>query len=166
MFTKSWLVRAAALAALVSVVGCSRTPVGNYATVSGTVTHNGSPVDGAKVVLHSTVEAGGKKGGMYSATTDSSGKYLIATVGKEPGIPPGMYKVTIVRLDLRGNLPQEGFDAGQMEASGMAKNLLPKDYEDPNRTKLSVTLEAGKNENKNFDLKGQASTTARPATTP
>ncbi len=36
---------------------------------------------------------------------------------------------------------------------------MPKDYEDPLRTKLSFTLEPGKNVDKNFDLKGQASNT-------
>jgi hypothetical protein len=48
----------------------------------------------------------------------------------------------------------------------MARNLLPKDYENVGTTKLSVTVEAGKNENKNFDLKGQASSTARPMGVP
>jgi len=127
--------------------------------VSGTITHNGTPVSGAKITFHSTVESGGKAGGSYSASTDSNGKYLIATVLKDPGIPPGLYKVTIVRLEnQKGNLPPD-FDAGQMEASGMAKNSLPKDYESPTTTKLAATLEAGKNENVNFDLKGTASNT-------
>ena len=53
---------------------------------------------------------------------------------------------------------------GQMEASGMAKNAMPKDYETLANTKLSVTLEEGKNENKNFELKGKAS--ASTAKTP
>jgi len=137
-------------AGLAFALGCAKTDK-NLATVSGVVTQGGAPLNGAKVTLHSTVQGEGVKGGVYSAQTDSSGKYLIATVGKEPGIPAGMYKVTVVKLDAGSNLP-EGFDAGQMEASGMAKNLLPKDYENPNTTKLSVTLEPGKNENKNFDL--------------
>jgi hypothetical protein len=167
MFAKRWLAPVALFAALASVVGCSRAPSGTFATVSGTVTHNGAPVEAAQVVFHSTVEVGGKRGTSFGAQTDSSGKYLIATVGKDPGIPPGMYKVTITKLDAKSsiNLPKD-FDQGQMEASGMARNLMPKDYEDPNRTKLSVTLEAGKNENKNFDLKGQASNTARPMGVP
>ena len=166
MFAKRCLVRVAGLAALVLALGCSRGGIANLATVSGTVTHNGVPIDGAKVVLHSTAEAAGQKGNSYAATTDSSGKYLIVGLGKEPGIPSGMYKVTVVRLDLKGTLPTDGMDAGQMEASGMSRNLLPKDYEDPARTKLSVTLEPGKNENKNFDLKGQASNTKAPQGVP
>jgi len=160
-----WLMAGVACTVLVVLGGCSG-QTGVYSTISGTVTHNGAPVDNAKVNLHSTVEVNGKKLGPFSAMTDSSGKYLLAMNGKEPGIPPGMYKVTITKLDVKNpNLPPD-FDQGQMEASGLARNLLPKDYENITTTKLSVTLEPGKNENKNFDLKGQASTTAKPTGTP
>jgi hypothetical protein len=165
MLVWRWLTYAAALAVLAAAAGCSRDS-GSYAQVSGVVTFNGSPIDGAKVTFYSTVESGGEKIGPYSATTDSSGKYLIASVGKQPGVPPGMYKVTIVKLDVRpDNVPAEGWDEGQIEASGMGKNTLPKDYERLATTKLSVTLEAGKNENKDFNLKGQPSGTT-PVHTP
>jgi hypothetical protein len=64
-----------------------------------------------------------------------------------------MYKVTDTKLEATGkNLPQD-FDAGQMAASGMAKNLVSQEYENEKTTKLSVTLEPGKNENKDFDVK-------------
>jgi len=137
-------------------MGCSGGGGGSYATVSGVVTQNGAPLDGARIMFHSTVEAEGKRGNSYAGLTDSSGKYLIANVGKEPGLPPGMYKVTITKLDQKG-LPPEAMDQGMIDASGAAKNTLAKDYENPNTTKLSVTLEAGKNPDKNFDLKGKAS---------
>src|SRR5262249_45836482 len=155
MLVQRWLVRSAVFVALVAAVGCSGGG-GQFATVSGVVTQNNAPVDGAKVTFYSTVQAEGQQGGVCSVLTDSSGKYLISAVGNNPGLPPGMYKVTIVKLDQKGNLPPD-FDAGQMEASGMATNKLPKDYENLNTTKLSVTLEAGKNEHKDFDLKGTAS---------
>jgi hypothetical protein len=157
------LVPVVVCAALATSLGCSGGS-GNLATVSGTVTINGAAADGAKVTLHSTVEVGGKRPGPFSAMTDSSGKYLIATVGKDAGIPPGMYKVTVTKLELKGNLPAE-IDQGQIEASGIARNVLPRDYESLANTKLSVTLEPGKNENKNFDLKGKPSTSG-PAGTP
>jgi hypothetical protein len=165
MFAR-WTVRGFGLVALAALVGCSGGS-GSYCTVSGTVSHNGNPVDGARVTLHSTVEVEGKRGNSYAGLTDSSGKYLIAAVGKDPGIPPGMYKVTITKLDQKGNVPTEGMDQGQLDASGGAKNALPKDYENPATTKLSVTLEPGKNPDKNFELKGKASTsTVTPLPTP
>jgi hypothetical protein len=106
----------------------------------------------------------GKKEGPYSATTDSSGKYLLARAGQDPGIPPGLYKVTITKYDPKAiNLPKD-FDQGQIDASGMGRNMLPKSYESLTTTKLSVTLEAGKNENNNFDLKGEGSNAPPPGT--
>jgi len=143
------------LAALAFVIGCGQSGSGGpHATVSGTVTQGGSPVDGASVTFHSTVEVDGKKVGPFSAMTDSSGKYLLAMVGKEPGIPPGMYKVTITKMDVKAtNLPKEiRDDPGQAEAAGLKINVMPKAYESLATSKLSVTLEAGKNEGKNFDL--------------
>jgi hypothetical protein len=164
MRVRGWQAPLAGWIALAALVGCTGgKDAGSYATVSGVVTNNGAPVDGAKVNFYSTVEAAGKGSASYSVMTDSFGKYLIATVGKEPGIPPGMYKVTITKLDGNSAKLPPDFDQGQLEASGMAKNMMPKDYENVNTTKLSVTLEPGKNENKNFDLKGKASN-ARAAT--
>src|SRR4051794_28538238 len=157
MFALSWLVRGAGLVALVAVVGCSRGD-SNLATVSGTVTHNGAPVEGAKVTFYSTVESGGKRGNSYGGITDSNGKYLIAGIGKEVGIPPGLYKVTVIKLNQKSSLPKEiASDPGQLDAAGIGTNLLPRDYENEKTTKLSATLQSGKNEGVNFDMKGQGS---------
>ena len=134
-------------------------------TGSGVVTHNGTPVDGAKVVFHSTVEVDGKPQQSYGAQTDSSGKYVIATSGRDlPGIPPGLYKVTVSKYEGKGMTPGEGMDAGQIDAAlsdmggsvkGGPVNLLPREYATPGSSKLSATLEPGKNQNVNFDLKGR-----------
>jgi len=161
MFAPSWLIRAAGAAALLVAVGCGGGASGPTATVSGKVTHNGAPLNGAKVVFHSTVEEAGKRGNSYGALTDTNGKYLIVGVGKELGIPPGLYKVTIIKMDTKtgaGGLPKEiADDPGQMFAAGVGTNLLPKDYENEKTTKLSATLEVGKNADVNFDLKGTGS---------
>jgi hypothetical protein len=154
-----------ALVTLLAALGCGGKS-GHLATVSGVVTHNGNPVDGAKVEFHSTTEVEGKRD-VISTTTDSNGKYVIAGMGREPGIPPGMYKVVITKYEGKGlERPQEGFDAGQIDAmvsdtGGAVKgsgviNLLPKEYSSIASTKLSATLESGKNENVNFELKGKA----------
>jgi Carboxypeptidase regulatory-like domain len=151
------LARTTTLFLLGAIAGCSKGP-GDYAHVSGAVTWNGNPVEGAKVTFVSTVEEKGQKA-EYSTTTDSSGKYMIAGVGNKPGIPPGMYKVVITKLVLKGGgkfkAPEEGFDTLQLEMSGAGVNELPKEYADANSTKLSATLESGKNQNVNFDLKGK-----------
>jgi hypothetical protein len=151
------LFQTAGFVALAAVLGCSGS--GNLATVSGVVRHNGNPVEGAKVTFHSTAEVEGKAGLSFSALTDSSGKYVIATgVGKAPGIPPGLYKVTITKMK-GGSGAMEGLDQGQLEAAGAGggsvQNALPMEYATLNTSKLSVTVEVGKNPNKDFDLKGE-----------
>jgi hypothetical protein len=162
MFSRRLFVFTAGCVGLAALAGCGNKNV-SFATVSGTVSYNGNPVDGAKVTFHSTVEVDGKKQA-YGCQTDSSGKFLIATVGKDPGIPAGLYKVTIVKYEGKGIEMQEGMDAGQMDAmisdtggnvKGGPVNLLPKEYSNPNNTKLSVTLDVGKNENKDFPLTGK-----------
>jgi hypothetical protein len=151
---------------ILAQAGCSGGTSGSFGTVSGVVTNNGTPVEGAKVIFHPTVEVEGKKQTSYGALTDSSGKYMIAAISKEqPGIPPGLYKVTVTKYLGKGaDAPQEGMDAGQIDAmlsdtGGKAKggptNELPPEYASPTSTKLSVTLETGKNENVNFSLKGK-----------
>jgi hypothetical protein len=162
MFSQRSLIQAAGFLALVAMIGCSNKG-GAFATVSGVVTHNGTPVEGARIVFHSTVEVDGKAGQGFGAQTDSSGKYVIASIGKDPGVPPGLYKVTVVKYE-GGQAPAEGMDAGQVDAmisdTGGAKvggpiNLLPKEYATVGTTKLSATLEVGKNADVNFALKGK-----------
>jgi len=156
-----WFAWATGLLALTLVIGCGKS--GSFATVSGTVTYNGNPVEGAKVVFHSTVEVAGKPSPSYAAATDSQGKYVIATNGKDPGIPPGLYKLTITKYEGKGaNAPQEGLDPGQLDAIASdqgftaktgIKNLLPDQYATTENSKLSATLEPGKNADVNFALK-------------
>ncbi|QDU23277.1 carboxypeptidase-like regulatory domain-containing protein [Urbifossiella limnaea] len=157
-----WRFPALAAGLLALATGCSGSKDGSFATVSGVVSVDGTPVDGAKVTLYSTAEVDGKPGASYSSLTDSSGKYLIATTGKDPGIPPGVYKVTVTKFDGKFAAGAEGMDAGQTDAmvsdtGGGAKggptNLLPKEYATVATSKLSATLDVGKNEGVNFALK-------------
>lgn len=164
MSSLRWITGFAGVLALAALCGCSGGK-GGFATVSGVVTLNSKPVDGARITFHSTAEVEGKKQPSFSALTDSSGKYVIAGVAKDPGIPPGLYKVTVIKLEGKGvDMSAEGMDQGQLEAmasdtgasaKGGPVNLLPKEYAAVATTKLSSTLDVGKNENVNFDLKGK-----------
>lgn len=152
--------RVAVLLAVMATAGCGGgTPAGNFAQVTGTVTQGGVPLDGGMITFHATT---GDKGqlGKYFALTDSSGKYVLLANGKDPGIPPGMYKVTITKQGFKAaNAASADIqaDQGQVDAqlsanAALGKNAMPKEYEDPAKTKLSVTLESGKNTDKNFDI--------------
>lgn len=163
MFVRKALTLTVFFGAFVCLSGCGKS--GAFATVSGVVTLNGVPVEDARLAFHSTAEVDGKAQPSYGAKTDSSGKYVIATSGKDlPGIPPGLYKVTIVKYE-GGKGPQDVVDQGQIDAqasdgkSGVkvgAVNLLPPEYANVGTTKLSATLEIGQNKDVNFDLKSKA----------
>jgi hypothetical protein len=159
-FMLRWRSPILAVGLVALTVGCSGKNV-SFATVSGVVTHNGTPVDGARVIFHSTAEVDGKQGNSYGSLTDSSGKYLIAATDSSPGIPAGVYKVTVTKYEGKVPTGSEAPDPGQLDAQlsdlgptakGGPVNLLPKEYASPGSTKLSATLDVGKNENVNFAL--------------
>lgn len=160
MFAWRSLVAVIGIYVVLVSIGCGGS--GNFATVTGIVTHKGNPVDGAKVEFHGTTQEAGKSD-IFATQTDSSGKYLISGVGDKPGIPPGMYKVAITKYEGGMPKPAEGMDASQLEAQmsdlgasapvrQTIKNHLPAEYASPASTKLSTIVEAGKNENVNFDI--------------
>ena len=78
-----------------AAAGCNsqRTPV----PVSGTVTLDGKPVEGATVTFHAV--GNDKEGRPASGQTDKSGTFHLKT-GNEHGARPGDYKVVIIKNDL------------------------------------------------------------------
>ena len=83
-----WVFTACGLLAAVSA-GCGQSGPKLY-PASGTVTFEGKPVAGASVLF---IPQGGRPA---LATTDASGKYIIATSGK-PGAELGTYTVTVAK---------------------------------------------------------------------
>jgi hypothetical protein len=77
--------------------GCDgrRAPV----PVSGTVTLDGKPVEGAIVTFH--LVGDDKEGRAVTGRTDETGTFRLTT-GNEPGARPGEYKVVIVKNVLAG----------------------------------------------------------------
>lgn len=70
--------------------GCSSgRPSYEMTPVSGAVTFDGKPIEGANVVFHS------ETGPSATGTTDSSGQFSLATRNYGEGIPPGDYLVQI-----------------------------------------------------------------------
>jgi hypothetical protein len=69
-------------------VGCNR----DRASVVGTVTtHNGQPLDGARITVRSN-----ETGNWATAVTDSQGRFRLGTVSPGDGIPAGEYYATLI----------------------------------------------------------------------
>ncbi len=116
--------------------------------VTGTVTLNGAPIDGATVLF--TPDIGSNDGRLASqAATDSEGRFALTTHvggGKfKSGIVPGKYVVAITKLDTTATkntfLPP--------------KNLLPPKYADPKSSQLNAEVIAGQANDFPFPLKSE-----------
>jgi hypothetical protein len=87
---------------LLAFTACT-TDAPSLIAVSGTITYNGNPVDGANVTL--TPESGSDSGGMIAiGTTDAQGKFTVKTNG-EPGASAGTYVVTVVKMSAPTDAP-------------------------------------------------------------
>jgi hypothetical protein len=115
-----------------AVVGCG----GAYdASVSGNVTLDGSPVTtGAVAFIPAT------PGPLAYAQVDSSGHYEVFT-GKEAGLPPGAYGVTVVSREPPAT---ERSDLGGPPKPGKA--LTPLWYSMEQQTPLKFQVEPGHND--------------------
>ena len=111
-----------------------------------TVTHNGSPVEGASVLLS-------PKSGKFSAagTTDASGKAVMKTNGMYDGVAAGEFLVTVTKLEDTGYVaPPEPEDPKewekweeQLKNQPQPKNLLPEKYASFGTSELTLTVSEG-----------------------
>jgi hypothetical protein len=145
-------VRLQLLAVLVlcsAVVGCSKGGgPGAGIKVTGKVTHNGSPVSGARVIFTEGKDGDARASGP-TAITDDTGEYAVV------GVQPGAYKVVIYKLlPAKGStMPAELLDLEQIEASGVGTHALPKKYSKPTTTTLTAQVDSGANK-ADFQLTG------------
>jgi hypothetical protein len=141
------LLRAALIVALSPGVfsGCGDSPKGpETVDVRGTLTYNGTPIEGANVIFHPTRS---DQALASQAVTDRIGRFQLSThlgAGKfKPGIVPGHYAVTITKLDT----------AGISSSFAPPKSLLPKKYANPKTSGLTAEVAAGRENEFQFALK-------------
>jgi len=140
--------------------------------VSGTVTLDGTPVEGAKVVFAPT--SGG--GSAASGVTDASGRYKLTTLNPGDGALAGSYAVMISKTEQTGGdaasaavkpgMSDEEATKAAMEAhvaGGEAEpeftDLLPAKYKDPAASGLTADVAKGGETEFNFELKSGSEST-------
>lgn len=130
------------LLASITFLGCG---TGESVTpVTGTVTVDGQPLDGASISF--LPEAGTKAGVGGSAKSDSSGKYSVKTAKGSDGLPPGKYTITVTKSELKDPSLAEG--GGVTEADLI--HYVPKKYNSPETSGLSTTVDTSPH---TFDIK-------------
>jgi hypothetical protein len=134
--------------------------------VTGSVKHNGKPVEGA-VVTFQLAEGKGNAIG----STDAKGEYTLSTFVPADGAVPGQYRVAISKFTTpppekqgltpgvitSGDLPADYAPPSEKDGSAGAstgpKNLLPAKYANDQTSALRATVsESGPNKF-DFDLK-------------
>jgi hypothetical protein len=117
------------------LIGCGGSGDG-LVPVTGTVTVDGQPGDGAAVAF---VPKDGTPGNGGTALADASGKYEITTPQGKKGLAPGAYKVTVsYRRNPDGSAP----DPNTPPIEAKAVEWLPPKFSDRDKTELSATVAA------------------------
>ncbi|WP_166820680.1 carboxypeptidase-like regulatory domain-containing protein [Thalassoroseus pseudoceratinae] len=112
--------------------------------VSGTVTYNGDPVEGADVVFRSSA-----KGGPAYAKTDAEGRFELTTYEPGDGAVPGSHQVRISKIVV--HQPEIKDPEGVIPPT-TEENQLPAKYNDFDQSKLTASVaEDGENDFK-FEL--------------
>jgi hypothetical protein len=140
---------AGALILALAVVGCG----GKYkpVPVSGVVTLDGSPVEGATVYFYAVGDE--KEGRPAQGVTDKNGEFRLSTMGENDGALRREYKVVIAKYvpslpklkvpkfsdSPEGQADRQDFMYRHYESKGIQpfKNALPEKYSDSNSTPLS-----------------------------
>ncbi|QDU36293.1 hypothetical protein Mal4_05770 [Maioricimonas rarisocia] len=119
--------------------------------VSGVVTYNGSPVEGALVTFTPTDLNGSGANGR----TDADGKFEMGTYESADGVRPGSYQVTVTKIPVTvAEQPSEDDpnydpDAG---TAPEAENVLPAKYADWSTSGLTADVGQDAITDLNFEL--------------
>ena len=131
------MLRVLAISGLVVFVGCGANPADypEMGSVSGRVTHDGEPVENARVVFKPATGRGS------SGTTDASGNYELRYSGNVIGAVLGKHSVSIFKevVDPEAPVPSE---ENAVEVPRI--NLIPARYSGAD-SELSGEVTAGKN---------------------
>jgi len=123
--------------------GCKKEPrLKGLVPVKGTVTLDGSPVEGAHIAL--SPKSSGGEARSAGAMSDKDGHFIVRTLNPDDGAFPGEYAITVTK-----KIPDQEYTQQERdEAAAKSMNLyytftsvLPKKYENKSTSGLTVTVE-------------------------
>jgi hypothetical protein len=137
------------------IPGCFSGKLNGLVPASGTVTLNGSPVEGATVSF--SPQPGQERCRSAVATTKANGKFSLMTLEPGDGVSPGTYLVSIEKTQTTGEIRYEGTSARNQKIFDTQQtfDLLPPQYRDVTTSGLTVTISAKGDKNIQFDLTGE-----------
>jgi hypothetical protein len=136
---------------VLSLVGCSGEKVNrpDPVLVTGVVTHNGSPVEGANVIFQPA-------GHNFAATgrTDATGTFKLTAFEPDDGAVPGEYKVAVTKSEVTVT---GGGGSDDSPTTTKEKLLLPIKYARADGSGLVASVKSGAENKFEFKLEGDAS---------
>jgi len=122
--------------------GAIKTP--DLVPVEGTITMDDKPLAGASVMLGT---------GSAFGETDANGHYVLKAHGGKTGAPVGDFKVVVEKwVNPDGSVYRSTEGISPMDAG--ARQLIPPQYSNTEKTELKATVPAGGAKNIDFALKG------------
>jgi hypothetical protein len=122
----------------IAACGCGGSDHPDTVQATGTVTFNGEPVSGAKVVFAAA--------SLDPATgiTDSSGRFELSTFGTNDGAVPGQYAVTVTKTKSVGGMSADeehaALAAGQKVPPPQTVDELPAKYKSAETSDLTAEV--------------------------
>lgn len=124
--------------------------------VTGTVTLDGKPIEGANVTFYpetgeqpSTGTSPKDKKALTGSrpatgTTDKEGQFTLKTFEEGDGALPGHYKVAIIKKEVTGFLAdKDGLSGGIAPEGVKEKWIIPQKYSDPKTSGLTAEVKPG-----------------------
>jgi hypothetical protein len=158
-FAVRTLVVTSVLALLGSSSGCNKNDRPAMAPVSGVVTYQGRPLEGATVVFRND-----KSPQFGIGKTDKEGRYRLTTYENFDGATLGEHQVSVSKQQANPELaganvekPSAAYGQGMMAAasgdtSKIAKDELPAKFGNPATSGLRATVKQGEKNEFNFQL--------------
>lgn len=122
----------------------------------GTITYNGTPLDGATLTFLNE-EDPLKPGG--SAVSKADGTFAVSLYGDGDGTSPGNYVVTVTKIEMKSKLSEEeilDYEKRGEELPADAQEevaLIPKKYGSKTTSDIHVAIPAGGDKAIQIDLK-------------
>jgi hypothetical protein len=120
--------------------GCTRDAnMPKLGKVRGTVSYQGKPLDGGRIVFTPVAGKGGETGQNATGVIESDGTYEMTTFSTGDGAILGQHIVTVVVQ--QGEMPKP--DAHSQIKYALPKNVTPSKYASPDKSPLRCTVDEG-----------------------
>lgn len=156
---RRWVVLEAVRTALIVLLGiglqgCGGSGRPKTVPVTGVVTLDGKPIEGANVTFYPDTGESAATGGPQkktdaatrpaTGTTDKEGKFTLKTFEEGDGALPGKYRVGIVKKEVTGFLADKDGLSGGIAPEGIKEKwIVPQKYADPKTSGLTAEVKPG-----------------------